>query len=60
MNVSYQGVEISPGNLRTTNGASAGLEALAFILSDPEDVILIPTPTYGRYDARVSCVDYHA
>lgn len=49
-----KGVEISPGNLRTTNGASAGLEALAFILSDPEDVILIPTPTYGRFFADMN------
>ena len=44
----YQGVEISPTNIRTTNGVSAGLEAIAFILADPEDVILVPTPTYSR------------
>jgi len=49
-----KGVVISPANLRTTNGVSAGLEALAFILSDPEDVILIPTPTYGRFFADMN------
>ena len=46
--VLVKGVEIRAENLRTTNGVSAGLEALGFILADPEDIILIPTPTYGR------------
>jgi len=49
-----KGVEISPGNIRTTNGVSAGLEAIAFIFTDPEDVILIPTPTYSRFFADMN------
>jgi len=49
-----QGVEISPTNIRTTNGVSAGLEAIAFILADPEDVILVPTPTYSRFFADMN------
>ena len=35
-------------NLRLTNGVSSGLEALAWALTDEEEVVLVPTPTYSR------------
>ena len=31
------------------NGVSGGLEALAWIISDPGDVVIVPTPTYARW-----------
>jgi len=49
-----RGVTISSENLRATNGVSAGLEVLAFILTDPEDIVLVPTPTYARFFAEMN------
>ena len=45
-----QSVSISPGNIRLVNGVSSGLEVMAWILTDPGDVMLVPVPTYGRLE----------
>ena len=46
---SHQGQKLSAENLRMVNGVSGGLEALAWIISDPGDVVIVPTPTYARW-----------
>jgi DNA-binding transcriptional MocR family regulator len=43
-----QGQPVSPEHLRMVNGVSAGLEVLSWVLADPEDLIIVPTPTYSR------------
>ena len=43
-----QNEKISQENLRLVNGVSAGLEVLSWVLTDPEDVVLVPIPTYTR------------
>ena len=40
---------VSPDNVRLINGVSAGLEVLSWIISDPDDVVLVPVPTYARF-----------
>jgi len=45
------GVQIYPENIRVVNGVSSALEALAFCICDPGDVILIALPTYARFIA---------
>ena len=47
---SDQGQKLSAENLRMVNGVSGGLEALAWIISDPGDVVIVPTPTYARWN----------
>merc|ERR1712088_1278569 len=47
-----QGEKLSAENLRMVNGVSGGLEALAWIISDPGDVVIVPTPTYARFFCR--------
>jgi len=49
-----QGEKLSAENLRTVNGVSGGLEALAWIISDPGDVVIVPTPTYARFFADMN------
>ena len=37
------------------NGVSAGLEVLSWVVADPGEVVIVPTPTYARwreYDGR--------
>ena len=41
--------KLSAENLRMVNGVSGGLEALAWIISDPGDLVIVPTPTYARW-----------
>ena len=45
---------VSRDNLRLVNGVSSGLEALSFVLADPEDVILVPVPTFARFFADMN------
>ena len=35
------------------NGVSSGLEVLSWVLADPGDVVIVPTPTYARYVVEV-------
>lgn len=44
-----KGAPVSPANLRLVNGVSAGLEVLAWVLADPGDLVIVPTPTYSRF-----------
>ena len=44
----FQGEEVSSENLRLVNGVSGGLEVLSWVLADPGDVVIVPTPTYAR------------
>ena len=46
---SIKGEKLSADNLRMVNGVSGGLEALAWIISDPGDPVIVPTPTYARW-----------
>ena len=46
---SIKGEKLSAENLRMVNGVSGGLEALAWIISDPGDLVIVPTPTYARW-----------
>ena len=46
---SDQGQKLTAEKLRMVNGVSGGLEALAWIISDPGDVVIVPTPTYARW-----------
>ncbi|XP_076064845.1 putative inactive 1-aminocyclopropane-1-carboxylate synthase-like protein 2 isoform X2 [Oratosquilla oratoria] len=39
---------VSPDNLVIMNGATSCLDALAYALCDPGDVLLTPTPVYAR------------
>ncbi|XP_076064836.1 1-aminocyclopropane-1-carboxylate synthase-like protein 1 [Oratosquilla oratoria] len=39
---------VSPDNLAIMNGAGSCLDALAYTLCDPGDVVLTPTPVYTR------------
>ncbi|XP_076064842.1 1-aminocyclopropane-1-carboxylate synthase-like protein 1 [Oratosquilla oratoria] len=39
---------VSPDNLVIMNGATSCLDALAYTLCDPGDVLLTPTPVYSR------------
>ena len=48
-----QGCEVSPERLRMVNGVSCGLEVLSWVLADPGDVVIVPTPTYARYGVEV-------
>ena len=50
MDLNHQGEKLSAAKLRMVNGVSAGLEALAWIISDPGDVVIVPTPTYARWN----------
>jgi len=49
-----KGQKLSAENLRMVNGVSGGLEALAWIISDPGDVVIVPTPTYARFFADMN------
>jgi len=49
-----QGEKLSAENLRMVNGVSGGLEALAWIVSDPGDLVIVPTPTYARFFADMN------
>ena len=49
---SIKGEKLSAENLRMVNGVSGGLEALAWIISDPGDLVIVPTPTYARWMIR--------
>lgn len=58
---------LSPDNLALSTGASAILEIASFVLADPGDAILIPTPYYPgfdhdlglRSDARLAHIPLH-
>lgn len=39
---------INPDNLIVMNGVTACLDALSHTLCDPDDVVITPTPVYGR------------
>ena len=45
---------VSPDNIRLVNGVSAGLEVISWIITDPEDVVLVPVPTYARFFADMN------
>jgi aspartate/methionine/tyrosine aminotransferase len=34
------------------NGVTAGLEVLGWALADPGDLVIVPTPIYGRWTYR--------
>jgi 1-aminocyclopropane-1-carboxylate synthase len=44
------GRSLAPDNIAVASGASAILENLAFVLCDPGEVILIPSPYYSGFD----------
>ncbi|XP_023336360.1 probable inactive 1-aminocyclopropane-1-carboxylate synthase-like protein 2, partial [Eurytemora carolleeae] len=46
-----QGERVDCENMRVVNGVTSALEAIAWTICDPEDIILVPTPTYARFFA---------
>ena len=45
---------VSPDNIRLVNGVSAGLEVISWIIADPEDVVLVPEPTFKRFFSNMN------
>jgi aspartate/methionine/tyrosine aminotransferase len=43
------GRNVDPDHVKVLSGAGAVLEALAFALGDPGDVVLVPTPSYAGF-----------
>jgi aspartate/methionine/tyrosine aminotransferase len=43
------GRPVDPAHVKVLSGAGAVLEALAFALGDPGDVVLVPTPSYAGF-----------
>lgn len=43
------GRPVDPAHVKVLSGAGAVLEALAFAIGDPGDVVLVPTPSYAGF-----------